>query len=74
MGDIGVIGNTSQVGISDHGIALMLCTSVRNWRRYKDKFVTADMIEIKGKNLIYIVNYSKYQSEYSRQKGYRKEN
>lgn len=58
-------------GISVHQMALSLDISVKQTKRYLDRFVHLEMITIDGDNVIRISNWTKYQSEYNRQKSYR---
>ena len=70
-GDIGVIQISPQLGLTDHHIGQLMRISSRQWRRYKDIFVRQGRITVSDKNVIIINNWSKYQSEYGRQKSYR---
>lgn len=71
FGDIGVLQSTPNRGISVHQIAFLMDISVKQTKRYLDIFVQLEMITIKADNIIIINNWTKYQSEYSRQKSYR---
>ncbi|KKL25212.1 hypothetical protein LCGC14_2407530 [marine sediment metagenome] len=71
FGDIGVIKIDENVGYTDKQVGDLMKISCRQWRRYKDIFVTQERIQVTSKNIIIINNWRKYQSEYTRQKSYR---
>lgn len=70
-GDTGQVRLTNGVGFSDRQVAEILNIPLRLWRRAKVRFVETDRIEVTTRGAIHIVNWSKYQSEYERQKPYR---
>lgn len=70
-GDIGFIKLTENVGYPDSSIAEIMQVSVKKWKKLKWKLHESGRISIHGKNIIEINNWSKYQSEYNRQKSYR---
>lgn len=67
----GILTATPGIGYTDSQLAKMMHLSYRKWVRYKAHFVKHDMIGILPNNVIKINNWSKYQSEYRRQKSYR---
>jgi hypothetical protein len=70
-GDIGEVKLSNGVGLTDSQIADILHISRKLWRKSKERFVQSNRVEITPKGAIKIVNWSKYQSEYQRQKPYR---
>lgn len=72
-GDTGEIKLSNGVGFTDAQIAGILHISVRLWRRAKGRFIETDRIEVTPKGAIHIKNWTKYQSEYRRQKPYRQQ-
>ena len=71
-GDVGEIKLANGVGYTDNQIAEILHITKALWRRSKQRFVDSQRIKIAPKGAISIINWSKYQSEYGRQKPYRK--
>ena len=71
FGDIGEIKLSNGVGFTDTQIAEILCITRALWKKSKKQFLLSQRIEISPKGAIRIVNWSKYQSEYQRQKQYR---
>jgi len=71
FGDIGEIKLSNGVGLTDNQIAKILRISKALWRKSKQRFLLSQRIEITPKEAIRIINWSKYQSEYRRQKPYR---
>jgi len=71
FGDIGEIKLTKAIGLSDDQITEILHINKALWKRAKERFLQSERIEIAPKGAIRIVNWSKYQSEYQRQKPYR---
>lgn len=59
------------IGYTDKQISEILHIKLSAWRRVKRRLLDTDRIKISQKGAISIVNWSKYQSEYSRQKPYR---
>lgn len=72
FGDIGEIKLSNGVGLTDKQIAEILRISKALWRKAKQRFLLSQRIKITPKGAIVIINWSKYQSEYQRQKPYRK--
>ena len=73
-GDIGAIKLANGVGYTDNQMAEILHISKALWRKSKQRFLLSQRIKIAPKGAITIINWSKYQSEYQRQKQYRKQN
>ncbi len=71
FGDIGEIKLANGVGYTDNQIAEILHITKALWRRSKERFIESQRIKIAPKGAITIINWSKYQSEYQRQKPYR---
>ncbi len=69
--DTGELRLTNSVGYTDDQITEILRIDKPLWTEAKQKFIATDRIEVSSKNVITIKNWGKYQSEYSRQKGYR---
>jgi hypothetical protein len=72
-GDTGEIKPTNGVGYTDEQISQILCIKKPLWRKAKRRLLETERIEISSKGAISITNWSKYQSEYNRQKQYRTE-
>lgn len=70
-GDVGVIKITPTVGIPDETLASILGIQVERWKEIKDFFSEKKMIKVHENNIIEILNWKTYQSEYHRQKPYR---
>ena len=70
-GDTGEIKLTNGVGFTDRQISEILHIKTTSWRRAKQRFIETERIKISPKGAIQISNWSKYQSEYRRQKPYR---
>ncbi len=70
-GDSGEIKITNQVGFLDQQLADLMQISVQKWVACKKKLVETDRVWLKNGNIIVIKNWSKYQSEYERQRAYR---
>jgi hypothetical protein len=71
-GDSGEIKLTDNVGVSDASLASIMSISVKRWRRLKARMVTTNRISVDKMNIIKVLKWSAYQSEYERQKPYRK--
>ena len=69
----GKISLTEDMGYSDEQLGSMLKCDPQLIKRAKKKMVKFDKIKILKNNIIQIVNWKKYQSEYQRQKPYRSE-
>jgi len=70
-GDTGEIKLTNGVGYTDDQIAILLNITKSLWRRAKKRLKETDRIDISPRGAISITNWTKYQSEYKRQKQYR---
>ena len=70
-GDTGEIKLPNGLGYTDSQVAGILFISKPLWRRAKRRFLETERIEISRRGAIRIINWSKYQSEYDRQKAYR---
>ncbi|MCX6009224.1 MAG: phage replisome organizer N-terminal domain-containing protein [Chloroflexi bacterium] len=70
-GDTGEIKLTNGVGFTDSQIATILHIPKSLWRKAKARLLETGRIEISPRGAIRIVKWSKYQSEYNRQKKYR---
>jgi hypothetical protein len=71
-GDSGEIKLNNGVGFTDRQIAEILNISQALWHRAKARFIETDRIKVTQRGAISITNWSKYQSEYDRQKQYRR--
>lgn len=72
-GDEGCIKLAEKVGYTDEQItAILQIDDIKTWLSVKKRLVVTDRIEVTANNIIRIINWGKYQSEYSRQKKYRK--
>ena len=71
-GDIGTISLGNECGLTDEQIAKILNINLSQWIEIKKRLIETDRIAVNGYNEIHIVNWKKYQSEYARQKKYRK--
>ena len=67
-GDSGEVKITDRVGYLDKQLASLLQISVQKWVTCKKKLIQTDRVCVKNGNIIVINNWSKYQSEYQRQK------
>lgn len=69
--DTGELKLANGIGYSDEQISDILRIEIPLWLKAKQRFVDTDRIILSSKNEIAIKNWTKYQSEYSRQKPYR---
>ena len=72
-GDSGEIKLADNVGLTDAQIAGIFKVPVRNWLKNKARLIETERISCNGTGIITILNWSKYQSEYTRQRSYREE-
>ena len=72
-GDSGEIKITDHIGFLDRQLADLLQISRQKWATIKKKLMQTDRVIIKNSNIIVIKNWSKYQSEYERQRPQRQE-
>ena len=71
--DAGELKVTTEVGLSDKNIAVALGVSHRKWTAAKGSLLKSGRItNDPTTNILKIMNWSKYQSEYERQKPYRR--
>lgn len=70
-GDIGEIKLTNGVGYTDEQIGEILHINKALWHKAKARLVATDRMKISPRGAISITNWSKYQSDYERQKPYR---
>ena len=68
----GEIGITNEIGYTDEQISKMIDVPIEVFCRAKTKMVEAGKISTGDNNIVRIVNWKKYQSEYGRQRIYRK--
>jgi len=68
----GEIGITNEIGYTDEQIAKMIDVPTEIFCRAKMKMIGVNKISLGDNNIIRIVNWKKYQSEYGRQRIYRK--
>jgi len=71
--DIGELKLANKVGYTDDQIAGVLSLDVELWIRAKNRLIETERITVDKYNVIKILNWAKYQSEYQRQKKYRKD-
>ena len=69
-GDSGEVKITDRVGFLDQQLADLMQISVQKWVACKKKLIKTDRVEVSEKNVIRIINWSRYQSEYERTKQY----
>lgn len=67
-GDAGEIKVTKNIGLSDEIIASIMKISKEKWREIKAKLIKTGRIRVLKGNIIKIVKWHKYQSEYGRTK------
>jgi len=72
-GDSGHIGLTKNIGLSNADLVKIFNISIPTWSKIRLQLVATNRIKILHGNVIEIVNWSKYQSEYNRQRPYRQE-
>lgn len=70
-GDEGVIAVAEGKGLSDSQIARVFNVSLEQWQEAKQFFLSTNMIRSSDDNVLEIVNWKVYQSEYQRQRSYR---
>ena len=69
-GDSGEVKITDRVGFLDQQLADLMQISVQKWVACKKKLVETDRVEVLENNIIHIINWNRYQSEYERTKQY----
>jgi len=70
--DMGQIKLSADIGFTDKQIAGMLSIPLKQWQHIKQRLIETNRISANNNNVIHIINWAKYQSEYERQKPYRK--
>ncbi len=70
--DTGELKLTNNVGWSDNQICEVLSIPIDIWKTAKQRLTQTDRITVTPNNVITILNWSKYQEDYSRQTIYRK--
>jgi len=69
-GEVGQIKLANEVGLPDTTLQKLLRLTEDEWVPAKDRLVATDRITVTGDNIITIVNWDKYQSEYQRLREY----
>ena len=67
----GEIFITFDTGYTDEQFAKILNASVSQWKEIKQRLIDTQRISVDSNNIVHIINWTKYQSEYERQKQYR---
>ena len=70
-GEEGIIQVAPNIGLTDAQLSAILNIPEEMWLTSKSRLLDTQRISINSSNTITIVNWAKYQSEYSRQKQYR---
>ncbi len=70
-GDTGLIQLADHMGFTDEQIMAILHIEKEEWLEAKKRLIRTDRIKILKNNVIKVVNWKNYQSEYERQKRYR---
>jgi len=70
-GDTGEIKLQNDVGLTDLQLQKLLNLSRKVWQKAKKRLILTERIAINSRNIITILNWKKYQSEYERQKPHR---
>ena len=71
--DTGQVTLKNGIGYTDEQIATIFNIPLDAWERAKKRLIQTDRIQVSLKNTITITNWSKYQSDYQRQKPYRQD-
>jgi len=71
-GDTGRVALPGGVGLTDEQLAAILGVEPALWQAAKARLVETERIIVTERGCIQICNWAKYQSEYERQKPYRK--
>ena len=69
--DAGTLMLTKDMGWSDNQIAKAMRVDIKSWLTAKNQLIRSDRISVDDDNVITIINWSKYQENYSRQARYR---
>ncbi len=67
-GDEGLIQVADGVGLTDEQITAILCITINQWSEAKQRLIDTDRIQISKHNVIKIIKWKRYQSEYERTK------
>ena len=67
-GDKGIVQIAPKLGLSDEQISRLLWLSEPEWCAAKTRLIETNRIMLGDGNTLHIVNWTKYQSEYDRQK------
>ena len=70
-GDTGEIKLQNDVGLTDLQLQKLLNLSRKVWQKARKRLILTERIAINSRNVITILNWKKYQSEYERQKPHR---
>ena len=70
-GDDGIIQVDEGMGYTDKQLQNMIGVTRSEWQKAKKSLIETDRISVAVTNVIQVLNWSKYQSEYERQKPYR---
>ena len=70
-GDTGRISLQNDVGLSDSQFGKLLKITKYQWQKAKKRLILTERIAVNSANVVTIINWKKYQSEYERQKPYR---
>ena len=73
-GDDGIIKLQNNVGFTDRQFENLLKMTNFQWLKAKKRLIFTERIAVNNSNIVTIINWKKYQSEYERQKPYREEN
>ena len=70
-GDTGRISLQNDVGLSDCQFEKLLKITKYQWQKAKKRLILTERIAVNSANVVTIINWKKFQSEYKRQKPYR---
>ena len=70
-GDTGRISLQNDVGLTDSQYEKLLKITKYQWQKAKKRLILTERIAVNSANVVTIINWKKYQSEYERQKPYR---
>lgn len=70
-GDIGEIRLQNGVGLTDSQFENLLKMTKFQWQKAEKRLILTERIAVNSANVVTIINWKKYQSEYERQKPYR---
>jgi DnaD/phage-associated family protein len=72
--DKGEIKVSENIGFNDKQVANLIKIDVKIWQKVKQILIKTDRIIVDSNDIIKVINWTKYQSEYERQKPYRNNN